>query len=105
MNPSAVKSENTLQAGRFVEGLQGLRVLGAFIFLWGGRPLFGPLGRAHDENTVTEYRDKRYFRNELVDVSPCYITARPRGLEPPTTGSTVRYSNQLSYGPKVSKEK
>jgi len=27
--------------------------------------------------------------------------ARPRGLEPPTTGSTVRYSNQLSYGPKL----
>ena len=28
--------------------------------------------------------------------------ARTRGLEPPTTGSTVRYSNQLSYGPKLS---
>ncbi len=26
-------------------------------------------------------------------------TARPTGLEPATTGSTVRYSNQLSYGP------
>ncbi len=25
--------------------------------------------------------------------------ARPTGLEPATTGSTVRYSNQLSYGP------
>lgn len=25
--------------------------------------------------------------------------ARRRGLEPPTSGSTVRYSNQLSYGP------
>src|SRR3954454_14434929 len=24
--------------------------------------------------------------------------ARPTGLEPATTGSTVRYSNQLSYG-------
>ena len=27
--------------------------------------------------------------------------ARPKGLEPSTTGSTVRYSNQLSYGPKL----
>lgn len=26
-------------------------------------------------------------------------SARPTGLEPATTGSTVRYSNQLSYGP------
>ena len=25
--------------------------------------------------------------------------ARPTGLEPATPGSTVRYSNQLSYGP------
>src|SRR5439155_14178448 len=25
--------------------------------------------------------------------------ARPTGIEPATTGSTVRYSNQLSYGP------
>ena len=25
---------------------------------------------------------------------------RPTGLEPATPGSTVRYSNQLSYGPK-----
>ena len=29
-------------------------------------------------------------------------TARPTGLEPATTGSTVRYSNQLSYGPNAS---
>jgi hypothetical protein len=27
-------------------------------------------------------------------------TARTTGLEPATTGSTVRYSNQLSYVPK-----
>ena len=27
--------------------------------------------------------------------------ARPTGLEPATTGSTVRYSNQLSYGPQL----
>ena len=39
-------------------------------------------------------------------VSPCGLTAyeaRARGLEPPTTGSTVRYSNQLSYAPVASK--
>jgi hypothetical protein len=29
------------------------------------------------------------------------LTARTTGLEPATTGSTVRYSNQLSYVPKV----
>ena len=34
------------------------------------------------------FRGSRYIKS-----------ARPRGLEPPTTGSTVRYSNQLSYGP------
>ena len=33
----------------------------------------------------------------LVNVS----LARTTGLEPATTGSTVRYSNQLSYVPKV----
>ncbi len=27
--------------------------------------------------------------------------ARPKGLEPSTPGSTVRYSNQLSYGPSL----
>ena len=30
-----------------------------------------------------------------------YDLARTTGLEPATTGSTVRYSNQLSYVPKV----
>ena len=29
-----------------------------------------------------------------------YLSARATGLEPATTGSTVRYSNQLSYAPK-----
>ena len=28
------------------------------------------------------------------------MTARATGIEPATTGSTVRYSNQLSYAPK-----
>ncbi len=28
-----------------------------------------------------------------------FLTTRPTGVEPATTGSTVRYSNQLSYGP------
>ncbi len=32
---------------------------------------------------------------------PCF-SARATGLEPATTGSTVRYSNQLSYVPSVS---
>src|SRR4029077_5471975 len=30
-----------------------------------------------------------------------YFQARATGLEPATTGSTVRYSNQLSYAPKI----
>jgi hypothetical protein len=30
--------------------------------------------------------------------------SRPTGFEPATTGSTVRYSNQLSYGPSLSKK-
>ena len=29
------------------------------------------------------------------------LKARATGLEPATTGSTVRYSNQLSYAPKL----
>ena len=32
--------------------------------------------------------------------SETYISARATGVEPATTGSTVRYSNQLSYAPK-----
>ena len=31
-----------------------------------------------------------------------FCLARATGLEPATTGSTVRYSNQLSYAPKIS---
>src|SRR5437016_5811804 len=34
-------------------------------------------------------------------VSPYPDSARTTGLEPATTGSTVRYSNQLSYVPRV----
>ena len=30
-----------------------------------------------------------------------FVKARPTGLEPATTGSTVRYSNQLSYVPSL----
>src|SRR5437764_11992387 len=37
---------------------------------------------------------------EVIDVRPVR-KARATGLEPPTTGSTVRYSNQLSYAPKL----
>lgn len=33
------------------------------------------------------------------------LKARPTGLEPATTGSTVQYSNQLSYGPKASQHR
>lgn len=36
-----------------------------------------------------------------IGVNGKSTTARPTGLEPATTGSTVRYSNQLSYGPRV----
>jgi hypothetical protein len=32
-----------------------------------------------------------------------YLSARATGLEPATTGSTVRYSNQLSYAPEGSR--
>ena len=37
----------------------------------------------------------------MIDTSVIHerLLARPTGLEPATTGSTVRYSNQLSYGP------
>jgi hypothetical protein len=34
-----------------------------------------------------------------TEVFSTFLQARPTGIEPATTGSTVRYSNQLSYGP------
>jgi hypothetical protein len=37
-----------------------------------------------------------------AEMTACGLNvARPTGLEPATTGSTVRYSNQLSYGPNI----
>src|SRR5207244_3845635 len=44
------------------------------------------------------YPENSHSRNSL---SCGYIQARATGLEPATTGSTVRYSNQLSYAPKI----
>jgi hypothetical protein len=58
--------------------------------------VFGRAGRRSGKRDVparletTKARDVRAF-----------VKARPTGLEPATTGSTVRYSNQLSYGPSV----
>ena len=54
--------------------------------------------------TAILYRQENPAFALLEDVTETIVTielrkARPRGLEPPTTGSTVRYSNQLSYGP------
>src|SRR3990167_10059800 len=40
--------------------------------------------------------------SRAIVASPYPASARPTGLEPATTGSTVQYSNQLSYGPKGS---
>ena len=37
-----------------------------------------------------------------IKTSGLIIEARSTGLEPATTGSTVRYSNQLSYDPEFS---
>ena len=40
-----------------------------------------------------------------ISASPCSVItyqARATGLEPATTGSTVQYSNQLSYAPELS---
>ncbi len=39
-------------------------------------------------------------RRARIVVTCCPVRARATGLEPATTGSTVRYSNQLSYAPK-----
>ncbi len=36
---------------------------------------------------------------DQTEVEPGFSLARPTGLEPATSGSTVRCSNQLSYGP------
>ena len=45
--------------------------------------------------------EKTMARQSQVTAGPSLSSARARGLEPPTTGSTVRYSNQLSYAPEV----
>ena len=37
---------------------------------------------------------------KACDESQAFLLARATGIEPATTGSTVRYSNQLSYAPK-----
>ena len=44
--------------------------------------------------------DSERIKPEETLISSGFHSARPTGLEPATTGSTVRYSNQLSYGPK-----
>ena len=43
--------------------------------------------------------EKKTGAKKLVEQSCKEKQARPTGLEPATTGSTVQYSNQLSYGP------
>jgi hypothetical protein len=54
--------------------------------------------------TAATYRRRQRFRRRIKRPQkpqrfPGSSPARPTGLEPATTGSTVRYSNQLSYGP------
>ena len=49
---------------------------------------------------LAESNSKPPHYNALRNNAGVY-QARPTGLEPATTGSTVRYSNQLSYGPKL----
>src|SRR6185437_11066420 len=39
-------------------------------------------------------------KNKALTLVRALSSTRPTGLEPATSGSTVRYSNQLSYGPK-----
>ena len=52
------------------------------------------------ENMTRLWRRARRTKKPRQNPWSCGVcSARPRGLEPPTTGSTVRYSNQLSYGP------
>src|SRR5690606_5813823 len=45
---------------------------------------------------------KENAASRKTTASVCVGKARPTGLEPATPGSTVRYSNQLSYGPPLS---
>src|SRR5262245_29191618 len=47
-----------------------------------------------------ELQKNQLFVTSLMVVNPYPVSARAPGLEPATTGSTVRYSNQLSYAPK-----
>jgi hypothetical protein len=54
------------------------------------RGWFGEPGIAADRRQATQLLKSAGFRN----------ATRVMGLEPTTTGSTVRYSNQLSYTPK-----
>ena len=64
-----------------------------------------PMSVSGQEGELSEGKKKRPNPNEskglgeFVRSCPELSQARPTGLEPATTGSTVQYSNQLSYGP------
>lgn len=53
--------------------------------------------RGREERGVKEEEPQIPLSLELAA-----LVARPTGLEPATFGSTVRHSNQLSYGPSLS---
>ena len=62
------------------------------------------VGDAATVERVPLYNDKRATKKAasagfLLHLRP-FESTRATGLEPATTGSTVRYSNQLSYAPK-----
>ena len=62
-----------------------------------------PPMRCYQIATKTEFHaswSENYSSRKSLSCGYFY-SARATGLEPATTGSTVRYSNQLSYAPKV----
>src|SRR5262249_48816487 len=54
----------------------------------------------HGPNRPKSAQKKTPENTRFAAHFPGFTRARTTGLEPATTGSTVRYSNQLSYVPK-----